>query len=149
MADPVVFRNAYVAISTSTGSAYAVLSGNKSVEVPMSRAELDNAVMGDDAEAKYPGILGVPVTLTHRQDFTSAATGVDKLTFPLFNNRTKIRVKIRPVNAAVSASNPSYILPGAYIFGLTPISGSHGQLLENKLDIRIASGHVFTRSTST
>jgi len=149
MANPVLFSNAYVAISTTTAAAYAVLSGNKGVEAPMSRAELDNAAMGDDVEAKYPGILSVPITLTHRQDFTTAAGGIDKTIWPLFNSRTKIRVKVRPVNSAVASSNPSYIWPGAYITGITPITGSHGELLGNKIDIRIASGHTFTRSTTT
>lgn len=147
MADPVLFKNCFVGYSTSTAAAYVELPGVKEVNLGISRAELANSVMGDDAETFYPGLLSVPVSVKMRHDFTT--NGPDENLWPQFNNRTKGRLKIRPVDAAVSTTNPSYILPGVYITGLTPVSGAHGQLLEQNAEFRLASGHTFTRSTST
>lgn len=147
MADPVVFRNALVSLTTATGGSYAELTGNKEVQFPMSRAELADSAMGDDIAAFHPGIVSAPLTIVHRQDF--GAAGVDVKMWAPFNNRTAIKVKIRAVDSAVSSTNPSYIFNRAYVTSITPISGSHGQLLENRIEIRCASGGTLTRSTST
>lgn len=150
MPDPTVFRNAFTALSTSTGSAASAnLQGNKSVSLPLSRAELDDAVMGDDIAATYPGILSAPISLEHRQDFTTAATGVDKKLWNLLNNRTAIRFKTRAVNSAVSSTNPSYLWSRVYVSAVTPLSGRHGELLVNRIELRPMSGCTVTRSTST
>lgn len=150
MADPTLFQNAAVFFATSTGSvASAQIAGVKSVSAPFTQAELDDAVMGDVLEAKYPGLQSRPITITCRQDFTTAATGVDKLVYTRQQNRTAFRVKLRPVNAAVSSTNPSYLYSKMYITGSTPIDGSHGQLLVNKIELRPASGCTVTRSTAT
>lgn len=117
--------------------------------MPVSRAELADSAMGDDIEAFYPGIMSVPITVECRQDFTTAATGVDKLLWGLFNDRRPIRFKTRAVDAAVSGANPSYRLGKAYVTSVTPMSGPHGQLLINRFTIKAASGGAFTRSTST
>jgi hypothetical protein len=150
MADPTLFQNGYVAATTATGGAtYTVLSGIKSASAPYSMAELDDAVMGDTVEAKYPGIISAPISVTLRQDFTSAAAGVDKLTYTRFAARSAFRVKIRAVNAAVSATNPSYLYSKVRIHNVTPIDGSHGALLENKVEFRPQSTCTITRSTTT
>lgn len=150
MADPVLFQNGFVAFATSTGSvASAELSGAKTINAPFNHAELDDAVMGDVLEAKYPGLQSRPISITCRQDFTSGVTGVDKLVYARQENRTAFRVKIRPVDAAVSASNPSYLYTKMRIFQSTPIDGNHGALLENKIELRPQSGCTVIRSTST
>ena len=150
MADPTLFNNAYVAFTTSTGSStYVVLSGVKSLGFSISAAELDDAVMGDTLEAKYPGIFSVPISITARQDFTSAVGGVDKFVHTRLAARTAFKMKIRPVNSAVSATNPSYILSKGRFHSESPLDGSHGSLLENKIEFRAQSGCTITRSTST
>lgn len=152
MADPVVFRNGYFAVASSTSSnTYNVFVGVKSVQMPLSRAELDNAAMGDDIDGKYPGIFSAPVTVTYRQDFSTGAAplAVDKNLWTYFTNRTALKIKARAVNSGVTNVNPSYKEDRVYIFGITPIVGSHGQILENKVEFRPASGCTLTRSTST
>jgi hypothetical protein len=150
MADPVLFENAFVAFGSSTGGAATVeLSGVKSINAPFTNAELDDAVMGDTLEAKYPGLMQRPISLTCRQDFSTAAAGIDKLVHTRQVGRQVFQVKIRPVDAAVSGPNPSYIYSRMRIFQSTPIDGNHGVLLENKIELRPASGCVITRSTST
>jgi hypothetical protein len=148
MANPVVFFNGYVAFTTSTASAvYVEVDANKSIEIPLSKAELANSVMGDSAETFYPGLISAPITVTHRQDFTTA--GVDKKFWTLWNAGTPFRMKVRPVDAAASSSNPSLIFTPVRVFSITPISGAHGALLENAVTIKLGSGATVTRSTST
>lgn len=149
MADPVLFNNGYVGFATSTAAAYAELSGNKSVSLSISRAELANSAMGDTAETFYPGLFSAPITIVHRQDFTTATTGVDKKTWAVFSAGNRCRIKLRAVDTAVSASNPSYILGGGYITSVTPINGSHGELLANEIKFVLASGFAPSRSSST
>lgn len=148
MADPVVFSNGFLALATSTGSvASAAPVGLKSVTIPISRAELDDATMGDDISATYPGILSAPVSARFKQNF--AAGGIDALAWPRFNSKTMFRIKVRPVNAAVATGNPSLLWTRVYISSLTPISGAHGEILYNDVEFRPASGCTVTRSTST
>lgn len=150
MADPTLFQNGAVFFATSTGSvASAQIAGVKSVSAPFTHAELDDAVMGDVLGAKYPGLQDRPISIVCRQDFTTAATGVDKLVYTRQENRTAFRVKLRPVNAAVSSTNPSYLFSRMRIFKSTPIDGAHGQLLENKIELKPCTGCTVTRSTST
>lgn len=153
MADPTLLQNAYVAISTSTGSAvYTELPGVKMVRMPINAAELDDAVMGDTLAAKYPGIFERPVSVEARQDFATAwaaTAGLDLKTNALLVGRTKVRLKIRPVDSAVGGTNPSYIYGAVRLFSTTPISAAHGELLKNALEFRPASGCTITRSTAT
>jgi hypothetical protein len=153
MAEPTLFQNGFIAITTSTGSStYVELPGVKSISIPFSNAELDDAVMGDVLEAKYPGLQSRPISITARQDFTTtlaATSGLDKRIYNLEENRTAVKVKVRPVDAAVSGPNPSYIWNRVRVFGSSPIDASHGELLVNKIEFRPASGCTVTRSTST
>jgi hypothetical protein len=148
MADPTVYRNGYVAFSTSTGSTtFVEVDANKTLEIPFSKAELPDGVMGDTLEVSFPGLMSAPVSLVHRQDF--GAAGIDKKFWDLWNNGNAFQMKWRPVDAAVSTTNPSYKLTKVRVFGITPISGSHGQLLENAVTMRAGSGCTLVRSTST
>lgn len=148
MANPVLFNNGFVGFTTSTGSStYTEVDANKSVQFPLSKAELNDAVMGDVAEVFFPGLTSMPLTLRHRQDF--GASGIDQKFYALWNNGTAIKVKLRAVDAAVSTTNPSYIVSKARVFSITPISGDHGQLLEQEVKLLPCSGATLTRSTST
>jgi len=153
MADPTVFKNAYIALTTSTASTtYLEMPGVKSISIPFSKAELPNGVMGDSAEVFHPGLISVPISVTMRQDFTttvSASGGSDKLLWGLFNGETKVKMKVRAVDTTVSGTNPSYIMGPVGVFSFTPLDGSHGTLLEQKAEFRLRSPVTITRSTST
>lgn len=149
MADPTVFYNGYLAFTTSTGAsgAYTAPAGLKSVSFPVGRAELDDAAMGDDINASFPGIMSAPLTARFRQNF--AAGGIDALAFSRWNSKTLFRAKVRAANSAVSTSNPSYQWTRVYISSINPVSGAHGEILHNDIEIRPATGCTFNRSTST
>jgi hypothetical protein len=151
MATETLLSNAYVAFTTSTASStYTVRPDNKALEFPISRAELANSVMGDSAETFAPGLLSVPISLTYRQSYTTAAaTQIDKFFYDRLVNGTKFRLKTRAVNTTVGGTNPSYIFTPVIVTSFTPVSGQHGQLLEQSVTLRLASGATITRSTST
>src|SRR5688572_23689871 len=98
MAEPTVFKNGYIAFTTSTASTtYVEVPGVKTISLPFSKAELANSVMGDVAETFHPGLISIPIEVTMRQDFTTtvaATSGADKLLWNLWNNETKITVKV-------------------------------------------------------
>jgi hypothetical protein len=149
VADPIVFTNGYLAFTTSTAAAgtYTAPVGLKSVTIPVSRAELEDAAMGDDISATFPGIQSAPISARFRQNY--AAGGIDALAFTRWNSKTLFRAKVRPVNGAVSTTNPTLLWTRVYIASITPISGAHGEILYNDLELRPATGCTFSRSTST
>jgi hypothetical protein len=145
MADPVVFRNGFFALST--GAANAHFGDVKEVELPIAYEEIDDAVMGDLAKVKFPGVqTGDAVRVRLRQDFTGG--GTDSKLWAFFNGKKKVNFKARPVNSGVTTANPSYLGQG-YVMSYPPIRGSHGQGLETEILIKLASGSSITRSTST
>lgn len=153
MPDPVLFKDCYLLLGSST-SAYRNFSGSlKSLEFPLAKAELANSVMGDDAETFEQGLESLQISATFRQDFT--ATGLDKTLYTWWKNGTKLYAVFRPVNSATATANPEFrcrVKP----FSLTPLSGAHGVLLENSVTLRLLSAtstatayNGITRSTSS
>lgn len=150
MADPTLANNVYVAFTTSTASTtYVDLGAVRELGFPIEKAQLADGVMGDTLEVFFQGLKSVSIDIKCRQDYTTAAAGIDKKMYNLWNNGTAFKVKIRPVNGAVSATNPSYLLSRVRVFGLTPVSAKHGDLLENAVKVMPCTGCTLTRTTST
>ena len=148
MAEPTLFKNGYLAYSTATGSAtYTEVPDVKSVEMPLSKAELANGVMGDAGEVFFHGLISAPIGATLRQSFESG--GADSALYTRWNSETKFRLKVRAVDGAASTTNPGYIFDRVGVFSITPISGQHGVLLENAVTFRMLSGCTVVRSTAT
>lgn len=149
MADPVVFKNGKISwsTSTSTGAVFTQIPGAKSVELPFSKAELADSVMGDNGETFFPGLISAPITVTQRQDFTT--DGADDLAWGKWNGETKFRAEFAPVNAVLSVTNPGYRFSAVYLSAIQPLSGAHGVALENNLQLRMLSGCVISRETSS
>lgn len=102
---------------------------------------VDATVMGGN-RASIGGIQNNQVEITFGQDF--AATNVEATVYPLVGTTTTIVVK--PTSAAVSATNPSYTLTGAYLANHTPINaGEVGALGETSLTFQ---GGTLTKATS-
>jgi hypothetical protein len=94
------------------------------VDMPVEYADLDTTTFASGgARERIGGLEDGSITIRFLQDF--AASEVDATLWPLRNTKTSVVVK--PRNAAVSATNPSYT--GTYLVNqLTPISGSVGEL---------------------
>jgi len=63
------------------------------------------------------------------QDF--AASNVEATIYPLVGTTTTVVIK--PTSAAVSATNPSYTLAGAYLASHTPVMGAVGEVAKTSL----------------
>lgn len=102
---------------------------------------VDATVMGGN-RVSIGGIQNNQVEITFGQDF--ASTNVEATVYPLVGTTTTIVVK--PTSAAVSATNPSYTLAGAYLANHTPINaGEVGALGETSLTFQ---GGTLTKATS-
>lgn len=153
MADPVLFKDAYVALGTATGSYKNLSASVKSVAFPLAKAELANSVMGDDAETFEQGLESVQVSVTFRQDF--GASGIDTRLYSWWKNGTKLYGLFKPVNASTTTTNPEFRFR-CKVFSHAPISGSHGELLQTEASLRLLSAtstssayNGITRSTSS
>ena len=63
------------------------------------------------------------------QDF--AASNVEATIYPLVGTTTTVVIK--PTSAAVSATNPSYTLAGAFLASHTPVMGAVGEVAKTSL----------------
>lgn len=72
-----------------------------------------------------------------------AASNLDSILWPLFN--TVVTFVIKPVNAAVSTSNPTYS-GSVLISKLTPVTGGVGELVE--FGLQWPTSGAVTRATS-
>lgn len=150
MAAPTLFKNGGLHMASSTqGTTYTQVAGVKSVEMPLSKAELANGVMSDNVEVFFPGLVSAPITATLRQDFIGTATGNDAEFWTRWNSETKFRLGVLPVNAVVSATNPRYTFTAVGVFSITPISGAHGVLLEQQVTFRCLSGCALSRDVAS
>lgn len=86
------------------------------------------------------GLQNNSVTVEFMQDF--AATEVEATIFPLVGTQTTIVIK--PTSAAVSATNPSYTITGAYLASHTPVAATVGELAMTSLTF---TGGTLAKST--
>lgn len=87
------------------------------------------------------GLQNNSVTVEIMQDF--AATKTEATIFPLVGTTTTLVFK--PTSAAVSATNPSYTISGAYLASHTPISATVGELAMTSLTF---TGGTLVKATS-
>ena len=147
---PTVFSNGWIAVTTGTSTgALTEITGVKEITAPFSRAELHDSVMGDTLETFYPGVISAPISVVCREDYDSS-TGNNEKFYDLMNNRTKFNVAIKPVDGAASGTNPRIYYKGVYVTQANAApSGAWGNIVENRIEIRPASGCTVTRATST
>ena len=95
-----------------------------------------------DSWRKFTGGLGnVTCDVELQQDF--AATKTEATVYPLVGTTTTLVFK--PTSGAVSATNPSYTIAGAYLASHTPINGAVGELSTTSLSFQ---GGTLTKATS-
>lgn len=109
--------------------------------------------MGDDAETFEQGLESGKLSVNFRQDF--GASGIDTRLYSWWKNGTKLYGLFKPVNASTTTTNPEYRVR-VKVFSVVPLSGSHGQLLENKAGLGLLSAtstssayNGITRATSS
>jgi hypothetical protein len=115
-----------------------------SVSLPMSIAELDTALMGDDTVLNEPGLKSFSCEIEFKNDFTDDEEDEDF--FALWDARTKFTVAIRKSKTdSVGTGNPSYEFTG-FIAAWNPIQGAKGQLVGGTM--RISNSTALSRETT-
>jgi len=102
------------------------------VTITYEKEAIEVTAFGDDWRKFQSGLGNVTVDVTLQQDF--AAASVEATIFPLVGQQTTIGFK--SVDAAVSATNPSYTVTGAYLASHTPINAGVGELSTTELSFQ-------------
>lgn len=130
------FTDAFVSINGIDLSASV-----RSVTINTEAEDLEDTAMGDTFRSRIGGLKDWSVDVEFNQDF--AAAQADATIFPLLG--TVIAVQVKPVNDAISATNPQYsgnVLVSEY----NPLDGSVGDLATTSVSWPGAG--VLTRATS-
>jgi hypothetical protein len=85
--------------------------------------DVDLTSFGDLYTEHGQGMGDATITLTFFQDF--AAGSVDATLWPLSQSGTPFAVTVKPINAAVSATNPEYDMTGV-LLAYNPFDGTVG-----------------------
>lgn len=117
------------------------------VTITTSRPEVDVTSMGDDFMAFIGGIPDATVEVAYFQDF--AAAKVDATHWPLVNSDTLFPVVVRPVNAAGSATNPTFVMGQSLLLGdYQPVQGDVGSAATTTVTYRNAGNAGVVRHTT-
>jgi len=103
-----------------------------SATVTYTAEALESTAFGDTARKYTSGLQNNEVTVTLYQSY--AATETEANIYALVGTTTNLVLK--PSSGAVSSTNPSYTLTGAYLETHTPIAASLGELSTVTLTFR-------------
>jgi len=103
-----------------------------SATVTYTAEALESTAFGDSARKYTSGLQNNEVTVTLYQSY--AATETEATIYALVGTTTNLVLK--PSSSAVSSTNPSYTLTGAYLETHTPIAASLGELSTVTLTFR-------------
>ena len=103
-----------------------------SATVTYTAEALESTAFGDTARKYTSGLQNNEVTVTLYQSY--AATETEASIYALVGTTTNLVLK--PSSGAVSSTNPSYTLTGAYLETHTPIAASLGELSTVTLTFR-------------
>lgn len=113
-----VIKNGYLALGGTEISQYS-----KGFTLQAETDAVDDTTMGDETKSNTPGLYNWNLSVDPRADY--ADNLLDEI---LWNLRgTTFTVAVRPVNAAISASNPEYQMNGM-LSSVQIIGGSVGDL---------------------
>ena len=98
--------------------------------------QFENTAFGSTARTYTGGLENNTVTVTLYQSYAAAET--EASIYSLVGTTTTLVLK--PSSAAVSATNPSYTITGAYLESHTPINASLGEL--STIDLTFTGGSI-------
>jgi hypothetical protein len=102
---------------------------------------LENTAFGSTARTYTAGLANNSITVTLYQSYAAAETEIS--VYSLVGTTTTL--VLQPASGAVSATNPSYTLTGAYLESHTPINASLGEL--STIDLTFTGG-TLAKATS-
>ena len=131
-----MLNNASVTVNSVDLSSYVT-----SVTLSQSADSLETTAMGDTARTFIGGLTNGTVDIDFNADF--AASKTEATIFPLVGTTTAVVVK--PVDASVSATNPSYTF-NVVVTEWDTLNGSIGELATHSVSWQIAG--AITKATS-
>ena len=137
-----VLTNAYVLYASNDISTYVTsVSLSSSVDV------IETTGLGSSARTRVGGLFDNQVTFEFNQDFADNALEelINGTSLATSTVGTAVAMEIRPVNGAVSASNPKYTF-NALISEWQPLSGAVGELVSASVTWPISG--VITKAIS-
>jgi hypothetical protein len=137
-----VLTNAYVLYASNDISQYVTsVSLSSSVDV------IETTGLGSSARTRVGGLFDNQVTFEFNQDFADNALEelINGTSLATSTVGTAVAMEIRPVNGAVSASNPKYTF-NALISEWQPLSGAVGELVSASVTWPISG--VITKAIS-
>ena len=130
----IVLKDASISIAT-----VELADRSNSVEVNYEVESVEVTAFGGN-RSFIGGLQNNTCTVELMQDF--AATETEATIFPLVGTQTTLVFK--PSTGAVSATNPSYTITGAYLASHTPIAAAVGELAMTSLTF---TGGTLVKST--
>jgi hypothetical protein len=124
-----------------TINSVAVSGKATNVVITYEKEAVEITAFGDNSRNFVGGLGNMTCDVTLNQDF--AASSVEATIFPLVGTTTTVVFK--PTSGAVSATNPSYTIAGAYLASHTPLNGAVGELSTTELSFQ---GGTLTKATT-
>jgi hypothetical protein len=135
----IVLRDCYVSVNSVNLSDHV-----SSVEINLSKDEVETTNFSGQGRERVAGLKDDNFVINFQQDF--AASQVDSVLYPLWNNETEFPIEVRPTSSAVSATNPKYT-GTCVLLEYQPLSGSVGDLSETEVTFPTQRTGI-TRATS-
>lgn len=120
----IVLTNASITINSVDLSSLA-----NSVTLNYEVDQVEITAFGDSAHKFTGGLQNNSLEISLMQDF--AASKTEATIYPLVGTTTTVVIK--PTSGAVSATNPSYTITGAYLAAHTPVAAAVGELAMTEL----------------
>lgn len=124
-----------------TINSVAVSGKATNVVITYEKEAVEITAFGDNSRNFVAGLGNMTCDVTLNQDF--AAASVEATIFPLVGTTTTVVFK--PTSGAVSATNPSYTITGAYLASHTPLNGAVGELSTTELSFQ---GGTLSKTTA-
>lgn len=121
-----VLRDCFIEVNGVNFSSHV-----SSVEVNLSKDEIDTTNFGGDGRERAHGLKDDSFKVTFQQDF--AAGVVDDTLYPLWDLEEEFVVKVRPRTQDISANNPEYSAT-CILLEYQPLSGDVGDLSETEVE---------------
>ncbi len=135
----IVLRDCYVSVNSVNLSDHV-----SSVEINLSKDEVETTNFSGQGRERVAGLKDDNFVINFQQDF--AASQVDSVLYPLWNNETEFPIEVRPTSSSASATNPKYT-GTCVLLEYQPLSGSVGDLSETEVTFPTQRTGI-TRATS-
>jgi len=137
-----ILTDCYVSLNGTAISDHAT-----ACTVEQTADEVDLTTFGPSGYKQFGvGFKDATITVSVLQDF--AASSIDSMVSPMYSSNTVGSVQVRPTSAAISATNPAYIMGSAVLTSYNPVAGGVGDASSTDLAFRNTGTAGIVRGTS-